>query len=103
MPLGIRPTNDFASKKTFGTPENQIALLSFRYNLSERELHSAEGETAQPHAFVEIIDARIAAIRLTGVWLVVEAIPAGAISVPKSLNTQPGILLCTAAWLLEQR
>ena len=28
MPLGIRPTNDFAFKKTFGTPENRIALIS---------------------------------------------------------------------------
>jgi hypothetical protein len=28
MPLGISPINDFAFKKTFGTPENRIALIS---------------------------------------------------------------------------
>ena len=28
MPLGIRPTNDMAFKKTFGTPENKICLIS---------------------------------------------------------------------------
>ncbi len=28
MPLGIRPTNDFAFKKTFGSPENKLALIS---------------------------------------------------------------------------
>ena len=28
MPLGIRPINDFAFKKTFGTPENRGALIS---------------------------------------------------------------------------
>jgi hypothetical protein len=28
MPLGIRPINDFAFKKIFGTPENKIALIS---------------------------------------------------------------------------
>ena len=28
MLLGIRPTNDFAFKKTFGTPENRLALIS---------------------------------------------------------------------------
>ena len=28
MSLGIRPINDFAFKKTFGTPENRIALIS---------------------------------------------------------------------------
>ena len=28
MPLGIRPTNDFAFKKTFGTAENKLALIS---------------------------------------------------------------------------
>ena len=28
MPLGIRPTNDFAFLKTFGSPENKIALIS---------------------------------------------------------------------------
>jgi len=29
MPLGIRPINDFAFKKTFGTAENRVALISF--------------------------------------------------------------------------
>jgi predicted transposase/invertase (TIGR01784 family) len=28
MPPGIRPINDFAFKKTFGTPENRAALIS---------------------------------------------------------------------------
>ena len=28
MPLGIRPINDFAFKKTFGTVENRVALVS---------------------------------------------------------------------------
>ena len=28
MPLGIRPINDFAFKKTFGTPENRACLIS---------------------------------------------------------------------------
>ena len=28
MLLGIRPINDFAFKKTFGTPENRVALIS---------------------------------------------------------------------------
>ncbi len=28
MPLGIRPINDFAFKKTFGMPENRVALIS---------------------------------------------------------------------------
>ena len=27
-PLGIRPTNDFAFKKIWGTPDNKIALIS---------------------------------------------------------------------------
>ena len=28
MPIGIRPINDFAFKKTFGSPENELALIS---------------------------------------------------------------------------
>ncbi len=28
MPLGIRPINDFAFKKIFGTPENRATLIS---------------------------------------------------------------------------
>ncbi len=28
MPLGIRPTNDFAFQITFGTAENKLALIS---------------------------------------------------------------------------
>src|SRR5437762_581376 len=28
MPLGIRPINDLAFKKTFGTPENAACLIS---------------------------------------------------------------------------
>jgi hypothetical protein len=27
-PIGIRPINDFAFKKTFGSPENKVALIS---------------------------------------------------------------------------
>ncbi len=55
MPLGIRPINDFAFKKTFGTAENRIALISLlnailrpkspivedTYNVRESELRSA--------------------------------------------------------------
>lgn len=28
MPIGIRPINDFAFKKVFGSPENRLALVS---------------------------------------------------------------------------
>ena len=28
MPIGIRPINDFAFKKTFGSPGNNLALIS---------------------------------------------------------------------------
>jgi predicted transposase/invertase (TIGR01784 family) len=28
QPIGIRPTNDFVFKKTFGSPENKVALIS---------------------------------------------------------------------------
>ena len=28
VPLGIRPTNDFAFLRTFGSPENKVALMS---------------------------------------------------------------------------
>jgi hypothetical protein len=28
QPIGIRPANDFAFKKTFGSPENKQALIS---------------------------------------------------------------------------
>jgi len=28
VPIGIRPTNDFAFKKTFGFPANKLALVS---------------------------------------------------------------------------
>ena len=28
MPIGIRPINDFAYKKIFGTPANKLALIS---------------------------------------------------------------------------
>jgi len=28
QPIGIRPINDFAFKKTFGSPENKVALIS---------------------------------------------------------------------------
>ena len=52
MPLGIRPINDFAFKKTFGTPENRPCLISLlnaiihtlelaRYNTKESELRTA--------------------------------------------------------------
>jgi hypothetical protein len=37
MPLGIRPINDFAFKKTFGTPENRLALISLLNSIIERK------------------------------------------------------------------
>jgi hypothetical protein len=30
MLIGIRPINDFAFKKTFGSPENKLALISLQ-------------------------------------------------------------------------
>jgi len=30
QPIGIRPTNDFAFKKTFGSPENKLSILDIR-------------------------------------------------------------------------
>ena len=42
MPLGIRPTNDFAFKRIFGSAENKVALHQLgRYNMTEADLRTA--------------------------------------------------------------
>lgn len=37
MPIGIRPINDFAFKKTFGSPENKLALISLLNAILDRK------------------------------------------------------------------
>lgn len=37
MPLGIRPTIDMAFKKTFGTPENKLCLISLLNSILDLE------------------------------------------------------------------
>jgi hypothetical protein len=51
MPLGIRPINDFAFKKTFGTPENRpclISLLNAILRLLADHRHSLAGGDRGP-------------------------------------------------------
>ena len=49
MPLGIRPINDFAFKKTFGTAENRVALISLLNAILQPTLPLVEVTLENPY------------------------------------------------------
>jgi hypothetical protein len=49
MPLGIRPINDFAFKKTFGTAENRVALISLLNAILDPKSPIVEVTIENPH------------------------------------------------------
>ena len=49
MPIGIRATNDFAFKKTFGSPENKIALISLLNAILRRSKPIVDVQVENPY------------------------------------------------------
>jgi predicted transposase/invertase (TIGR01784 family) len=58
MPLGIRPTVDFAFKKIFGSPENRPALVGLLNAILNLEQPIVEVEILNPFSYQEFAEAK---------------------------------------------
>ncbi len=77
MPIGIRPINDFAFKKTFGSPENKPALMSLLNAILQLPLPIVDLTLENPFSMQDFQDDKfsildIKAVDSTGAWYNVE-------------------------------
>ena len=59
MPIGIRPTNDFAFKKIFGSPENKLALISLLNAILNLPSSIADVTIANPYNMQDFHDDKL--------------------------------------------
>jgi predicted transposase/invertase (TIGR01784 family) len=67
MPLGIRPTNDFAFKKTFGTPENRIVLISLLNAILRLEEPIVEVTLENPYNLQDFQDDKLSILDIKAI------------------------------------
>jgi len=67
MPLGIRPINDFAFKKTFGTPENRVALISLLNAILEPKSPIVEVTLENPYNPQDFADDKLSILDVKAV------------------------------------
>ncbi|MEM6692894.1 MAG: PD-(D/E)XK nuclease family transposase, partial [Planctomycetota bacterium] len=59
MPLGIRPTVDFAFKKIFGSPQNADALIGLLHAILDLEHPVEQVEIQNPFSYQEFSDNKL--------------------------------------------
>ena len=67
MPLGIRPTNDYAFKRTFGTPENRVALISLLNAILDPSSPIVEVTLANPFNLQDFKDDKLSVLDIKAV------------------------------------
>ena len=67
MPLGISPLNDFAFKKTFGTPENRESLVSLLNAIIKPESPFADVTIKNPFNYQEFQDDKLSVLDVKAV------------------------------------
>jgi len=67
MPLGIRPINDFAFKKTFGTAENRVALISLLNAILDPALPIIEVTLQNPYNLQDYEDDKLSILDVKAV------------------------------------
>ncbi len=77
MPLGIRPTVDFAFKKIFGSPENRLALVGLLNAILQLEEPIEDVEILNPFSYQEFAEEKLIVLDVRardrkGRWLNVE-------------------------------
>ena len=71
MPLGIKPTVDFAFKKIFGSPENVGALMGLLNAILELPAPITEVEILNPFSYQDFADDKlIEQDRAMGIFLI---------------------------------
>lgn len=77
MPLGIRPTVDFAFKKIFGSPQNTLALIGLLNAILDRDHPIEAVEILNPFNYQEFAESKLIVLDIrcrdsAGLWLNVE-------------------------------
>ncbi len=77
MPLGIKPTVDFAFKKIFGSPQNSMALIGLLNAILDLERPIEAVEVLNPFSYQEFADSKLIVLDVrcrdaAGRWLNVE-------------------------------
>jgi predicted transposase/invertase (TIGR01784 family) len=67
MPLGIRPINDFAFKKIFGTAENRTALISLLNAILEPKSPIVDVKVENPFNFQDFKDDKLSVLDIKAV------------------------------------
>lgn len=67
MPIGIRPTNDFAFKKTFGTPANKLALISLLNAILDLRIAIADVTIENPYNLQDFKDDKLSILDIKAV------------------------------------
>ena len=67
MLLGIRPTNDFAFKKTFGSPENRRALISLLNAILRPEVPIVKVRLKNPFSVQDFQDGKLSVLDIKAI------------------------------------
>ena len=67
MPIGIRPTNDFAFKKIFGSPENERALISLLNSILGLPVPIVDVTIANPFNLKDFQDDKLSVVDIKAV------------------------------------
>jgi len=59
VPIGIRPTNDFAFLLTFGSPENKLALMSLINSILELPFPITDVQIENPYNYKEFLEDKL--------------------------------------------
>jgi hypothetical protein len=69
MPLGIRPTNDMAFKKTFGTEENKLCLISLLNAILELDSPIVDVQIENPYQLQDFETDKLSILEIWFFWL----------------------------------
>jgi predicted transposase/invertase (TIGR01784 family) len=67
MALGIRPINEFAFKKTFGTPENRLALISLLNAILQLEAPIVDVTIENPYNLQDFYDDKLSILDIKAI------------------------------------
>lgn len=67
MPLGIRPINEFAFKKTFGTPENRLALISLLNAILQLEAQVVDVTIENPYNLQDFYEDKLSILDIKAI------------------------------------
>ena len=97
MPIGIRPTNDFAFKKTFGSERNKTVLMSLLNSILELSLPITDLTIENPYNEWDFQDDKLSVLDET---LTIHTLEFGKYNLREEEMETASMLDCWLYWLL---